>query len=175
MPNVFDEKGLQLASRDEWVTYFTNAYQAIYGSDINLASDTPDGQMMNIQIQAILDVQELIMAVYNSFAVHNAIGVTLDQRVAINGIERQGGTYTVTPITVVTSDSVNLYGLDQSDQDVYTVADNAGNKWELQATQISVPIGTSVFNFQAALPGAQLTIPNTITIQFSVVLGVVSV
>jgi hypothetical protein len=49
----------------------------------------------------------------------NAVGVVLDQRVAINGIQRQAGTYTVTPITVVTSQSVNLYGLDQDVQPVY--------------------------------------------------------
>lgn len=175
MPNSITALGLTLATRQELIDNFTAQYQIIYGDDINLGSDTPDGQMMNIYVQAILDVQDLLMTIYNGFDPDNAIGNVLDQRVAINGIQRQAGTYTVTPITIVTSASVNLYGLDQTANQVYTVADNAGNLWQLQTTQLGVSAGTNVFNFQAAIPGAELTIPNTITVQVTIVLGVVSV
>lgn len=175
MPNSLTSTGLTLATKQELIDNFTAQYQQIYGSDINLGSDTPDGQMMNIYVQAILDVQDLLMQIYNSFDPDNAIGNVLDQRVSINGIQRQGATYTVTPITVVTSQSVNFYGLDQTAQQVYTVSDNANNLWQLQTTQLGVAAGTHVFNFQAAVPGAQLTIPNTITVQVTVVLGVTSV
>lgn len=175
MPNILDAQGLQTATRDELVAYFTTALQAIYGSDINLDSSTPDGQWMNIMIQAILDLEDLLVQIYNTFDPDNAIGNILDQRVAINGIQRQAGTFTITNISIVTSQSVNLYGLDQTIQDVYTVADNAGNQWQLQTTQLGVSIGTNVFAFQAAVPGAQLTIPNTIDIPVTIVLGVTSI
>lgn len=175
MPNLLDANGLQTATRAELVAYFTNQYQMIYGPDINLQSDSPDGQMMNIFIQAILDVQDLITQVYNMQDPDNAIGVILDQRVAINGIQRQAGTFTITNITVITSQSVNLYGLDQTAQPVYTVSDNAGNLWQMQTTHVGVAIGSNVFSFQAAVPGAQLTTPNTINIPVTVVIGVVSV
>lgn len=175
MPNVLNSLGLQVMTRDEWIAYYTSKYQAIYGPDIDLSSSTPDGQMMNIQVQTILDLQDLLVQVYNSFDPDNAVGVVLDQRVAINGIVRQGGTYTVTPITVVTSQSVNLYGLDQSAQEVYTVSDNSGNKWFLIDSQIGILPGTHSFNFRAATPGANITIPNTITTQVTIVLGVTSV
>jgi len=173
--NALTANGLTFMTRSDWVTYFTTKYQQIYGADINLASDTPDGQMMNIFIQAILDVQDLLQQVYSTFDPDNAIGNVLDQRVAINGIQRQAGTNTVTPVTLVTSASVNLYGLDQTVQPVYTVADSAGNQWQLQQTQLGVSIGTNVFNFQAANTGAVLTVPNTITIPVTVVLGVTSI
>lgn len=175
MPNILDANGLQVSSRDELVAYFTQQYQLIYGNDINLASDTPDGQMMNIFIQSILDLEDLLVQIYNTFDPDNAIGVVLDQRVAINGIQRQAGTYTITPITVVTSQSVNLYGLDQDAQEIYTVADNAGNRWELTTSQLGIGPGTSVLSFRAAIPGAQLTTPNTINVPVTIVLGVVSV
>jgi hypothetical protein len=175
MPNSISATGLTTATRDELVTYFTNAYQAIYGPDINLASDTPDGQLMNIIIQAILDLEDLSMQVYNTFDPDNAIGVILDQRVAINGIQRQAGTFTTTNITLVTSQSVNLYGLDQTIQPVFTVADAAGNQWQLIASQLGVTAGTHVYLFQAAEPGQVLTIPNTITIPVTIVLGVTSI
>lgn len=175
MPNSLTATGLQTATRDELLAFYTLQYQTIYGPDIDLSSNTPDGQMMNIQIQAVLDLLDLLSQVYNSFDPDNAIGVVLDQRVTINGIERQGGTYTVTPITLVVIQSINLYGLDQTAQPIYTVADNAGNNYQLEATQIAVAPGTHSFNFRAATPGAQLTIPNTITVPVTIVLGVSSV
>ncbi len=175
MPNLLDATGLQTATRAELVAYFTTKYQEIYGPDINLASNTPDGQMLNIFVQSILDLEDLLVQVYNMFDPDNAVGVVLDQRVAINGIQRQAGTFTVTPVTVVNSGSVNLYGLDQTIQPVYTVSDNAGNLWQLQDTQLGLAAGTHSLSFQAAVPGAQLTIPNTITTQVTIVLGVTTV
>ena len=175
MPNILDGNGLQTQTQQELLSYFTSQYQAIYGADINLDSSTPDGQMMNIFIQVILDLEDLLVQIYNSFDPDNAIGVVLDQRVAINGIQRQGGTYTVTPVTLVLTQSVNLYGLDQTSQLPYTVADNAGNQWILLTTELGVGPGTVSYNFRAATPGANLTIPNTITVPVTIVLGVASV
>ena len=113
MPNSLTSTGLTIASQAELVANFTAAMQAIYGSDINLASNTPDAQMMMEFIQAVLDLEDLVVTLYNFFDPDQAIGVVLDQRVAINGIQRQAGTYTVTNITLVNSQAVNLYGLDQ--------------------------------------------------------------
>lgn len=175
MPNVLDANGLQTATRAELVAYFTTQFQAIYGADINLDSDSPDGQLMNIMIQAILDGSDLLVQIYNTFDPDNAIGKVLDQRVSINGIQRQAGTFTVTPITIVNSQSLNLYGLDQTIQPVYTVADNAGNQWQLQVTQLGLAAGTHVLNFQAAVPGAQLTTPNTINVPVTIILGITSI
>lgn len=175
MPNALTATGLQTATRDELVTYFTNQFQTIYGADVNLESDTPDGQLMNIFIQQVLDLQDLLVQIYNTFDPDNAIGVVLDQRVAINGIQRQAGTYTITPISLVNSTSVNLYGLDQDVEDPYTISDNEGNRWLLMVTQLGLAAGTHTLDFRAELPGEQLTIPNTITVPVTVVLGVTSV
>lgn len=175
MPNSFGPLGLTTDTQQELVANFTAQFKAIYEADINLSSDTPDGQLMNIFIQSVLDLQDLLTQIYNSLDPDNAIGVVLDQRVAINGIQRQAGTFTVTNITLVTNQSVNLFGLDQTDQPIYTVSDNAGNLWELQTTQLGVSIGTNVFSFQASIPGAIVTTPNTITVPYTIVLGVVSI
>lgn len=175
MPNLIDSTGIQTKSYSELVSYFTSQYQSIYGADINLSSNSPDGQMMNIFIQAIMDTQDLLVQVFNSFDPDNAIGTVLDQRVSINGIQRIAGTYTVTNITVVTSQSCTLYGLDQNTNPVYTVADNAGNQWQLQATQYPSAAGTYIYSFQSATVGANYTVPNTITTPVTIVLGVTSV
>lgn len=175
MPNIIDANGLTVNTQAELLAYFTTAFQTIYGADINLGSDTPDGQLINIFIQAILDNEDLLTQIYSQFDPDNAIGVTLDQRVAINGIQRQAGTFTVTNVTLVTSQSLNLYGLDQDVQPIYTVSDSEGNQWQLITTELGISPGTSVFAFQAANPGAVLTVPNTIIIPVTIVLGVTSI
>lgn len=175
MPNLIDADGLQTKTQSDYITEFTAAFESIYGADINLDQDTPDGQMMMIFIQATLDVLDLLTQVYNMMDPDNAIGNVLDQRVAINGIQRQAGTYTITNVTVVNSQSVNLYGLDQEVQDIYTVSDNAGTEWKLQTTQLGLSAGTHVLAFRAADPGETLTTPNTITVPVTIVLGVDSV
>lgn len=175
MPNQITADGLETKTQAEYIAEFQAAFESFYGSDINLDSDTPDGQMMMVFIQAVLDVLDLLTQVYSSFDPDNAIGVTLDQRCAINGIQRQGGTYTVTDVTVVVSQALTLYGLDQADNPVYTVADNEGNEWELIETQTPSGAGSYVYSFRSKVIGAVLTVPNTITVSVTIVLGVTSV
>jgi len=175
MPNLIDATGLQTATRAELIAQYTAAFQAIYGSDINLDSDSPDGQAINLFIQSVLDLEDLLTQIYNSFDPDNAIGAVLDQRVAINGIQRQAGTYTITNVTLVIAQALNLYGLDQEGQEIFTVADNAGNHWQLIASQTIATPGTYVYAFKAATPGANLTIPNTITVPVTIILGVTSI
>jgi hypothetical protein len=175
MANSFGSAGLVTATQAELVAQYTTAFQTIYGTDINLGAETPDGQMMMIFIQSVLDLEELLTQIYTSFDPDNAIGTVLDQRVAINGIQREGGTYTITNITLITSQSLNFYGIDQTAKPVYTVADAAGNQWELQTTELGVSAGTHVFSFQAATTGALMPIPNTINIPVTVLLGVTSI
>lgn len=175
MPNSIGPTGITVQTQQELIDYFSNAYRSIYGSDINLDPDTPDGQWMMVQIQAIQDLQDLLVQIYNTFDPDNAIGVVLDQRVAINGIQRQAGTRTVTNVTVVTTQAVTLYGVDQATNTPYTVADNEGNQWNLMETINLSVSGTYVLAFQAVVPGAVLTVPNTITVPVTIVLGVSSV
>lgn len=118
---------------------------------------------------------DLIVDVYNSFDPDNASGRVLDSRIKFNGLERKGGTFTVTAITVVTSDSVILYGLDQADEDVFTVADDQGNEFQLAETTSLSVAGTYNLIFQAAESGKVEVLPDTITNAVTVVLGVVSV
>lgn len=175
MPNSISASGLTTATYAELQATFTTAFQAIYGSDIILTSDSPDGQMMNIFIQAVLDNLDLITQVYNGFDPDAAIGIILDSRVAYNGIQRLAGTSTVTNLTIVTSKSLTLPGLNQTTLPAYTVSDNAGTQWVLQSSQSPVAPGTYIYSFQAVNPGATLTIQNTITVPVTVILGVSSI
>lgn len=175
MPNSLGPTGLTTQTQAEQLAGLTATYQQLYGADINIDSDTPDGGQINTYIQANLDNLDLLTQIYNSFNPQNAVGVILDQRCAINGVIRKAGTFTITNVTITTTQSVNLFGLDQSAQAIFTVSDTAGNQWQLITSQLGVSIGTNVFAFQAANAGALITTPNTITIQVTIILGVASV
>lgn len=175
MPDSLGPNGLQLKTRDELTQELTLQMQTIYGTDVNLAPDTPDGQMLGIYVQGSIDVRDLLRRIYNSFDPDSAFGRVLDQRVAINGVERQGGTRTLTNITVVTSQALNLYGVDQDVQQVFRVQDNEGTQFELIQTYNAPGAGSYSLAFRAVVPGEVLTMPNTLTIPVSIVLGVVSV
>ncbi len=174
MPNSIGATGLTVNTQAELISYYSTAFRSIYGNDINLDPDSPDGQMMMVFVQSVLDLQDLLVQIYNQFDPDNAIGAVLDQRVAINGIQRQAGTHTISNITVVTSQSLTLYGIDQATNSVYIIADNEGNQWELLET-IDLSAGSTVLAFRAVVPGAVLSAPNTIQVPVTIVLGVTSV
>lgn len=175
MPNSLNENGLQVVTQNEVVEDLTNDFKTIYGEDINVESNSPDGQMINIFAQMIEDLYELVSQVYTSFDPDQAIGTVLDQRCAINGIQRKAGTYTYVDIDVVADRNLTLQGLDTNAvEDAYTVSDAEGNQFALANTS-SVGVGSSSLRFRAVNVGAVEVLPNTITTPVTVILGVLSV
>jgi len=179
MPNQVTAAGLQTKTISEIVAFLTAALKTIYGADINVEPDSPDGQLINIIAQLAVDNLEFQTQIYNTFDPDQAPGVILDQRVALNGIQRLGGTYTLTPITIVTDRALSLAGLDSEidnpDGTGYTVQDDEGNKFILASSQVIPSAGTYSYSFRAQNPGAVETVPNTITTPVTIILGVVSV
>ena len=111
MADSIDSNGLQVKTANEITSDLKTGFKTIYGADINLDSNTPDGQLVGIMAQIAVDLRELLVAINNSFDPDQAQGVLLDQRCAINNVVRQGGTYTVQPIDVTVSTTTTLSGL----------------------------------------------------------------
>ena len=178
MTDVINSNGLQVSSNTELVSQLTSDFQEIYGSDINIDQNSPDGQMINIFAQGGTDIRELLVQLYNSFDPDNCSGRLLDERCAINNIFRKAGTFTTVVITLVTDRSVTLQGVDSNYNDPsatgYTIQDNAGNQFVLVNTQ-TFATGTHTALFRAKEIGAVETSIGTITTPVTIVLGVVSV
>lgn len=175
MPNSFDKNGLQTLTQTEIVDNLTQDFKEIYGEDINVESNSPDGQAINIFAQMLEDQYELLSQVNASFDPDQAIGTVLDQRCAINGIQRKGGTYTYVTIEVEADRSVTLDGIDRvAPEQAYTVSDNEGNLFVLSATS-PINSGTSQLVFRALNVGNVEVLPNTITTPVTIILGVLSV
>lgn len=175
MANSLSAVGLTVDSQTEIVDALTLAMQEIYGSDINVDPNSPDGQLINIYAQVASDILELLVDVYETFSVTGAYGTILDQRVAINGITRREGTYTTTPVLVTVNQAITLYGLDQTVNDPFTVSDNAGNQFILATTHVFSASGFASLIFRAADIGLVEVTANSITNQVTTVLGVVSI
>lgn len=64
------------------------SYQAIFGQDVYLDPDSQDGQWLAVIANAINDVNQQAIALYNSFSPTFAVGAGLSSLVKINAIRR---------------------------------------------------------------------------------------
>jgi len=177
--NTLDANGLTIEGLSDIVANLTTGMQSIYGSDINVDSNSPDGQLINLIAQTKIDILQLINSIYEQFNPDNAIGINQDYLYAINNIKRIGATYTYQNIQITTDRALNLDGLNSDannpDGAGYTVSDNLGNQFILLDSQTIAGAGTYNFSFRAKNLGAIQTIPNTITTPISIVLGITAI
>lgn len=178
MPDEINETGLQTKTLNEIILDLETGFKEIYGVDINIDQNSPDGQLINIFAQSGIDIRELLTGVYNSYNPDRAVGIQLDERVLINNIDRKGGSYTIQPIVIVVDRTLDLKGLDANFNlatgDGYTIQDNSGNEFILIDSS-TLTSGTHTKNFRAKNIGLVETTVATITTPVTIVLGVVSV
>lgn len=179
MPNVLDANGLQVASVTEITQNLVVGFQGIYGADISVDPNSPDGQMIGIFAQNSSDILRLLVQVYNSFSIDSCFGITLDARCAISGVARKQGTYTLAMVAVTVSQALNLLGAgtDPSNPvpNAFTVADDASNQYVLISSASFGSAGTTSLQFRSVVIGQIQTTPNTIQTIFTVQQGVSSV
>lgn len=167
MPTSLTANGLVVAGTAEIVTNITTAMQNVYGPGINIGPTSPDGQAINIFAQVVSDTLQTLVQTYNSFAPDSAFGTVLDQRVALSGIIRVQGTYTLAYVLVTATAAVSIPGQDvlvsNPNAQVFTVADTAGNQYQLQTSYSFSGAGSQSLAFVCVTLGQIQTTPNTIT------------
>lgn len=181
MPNELTSSGLTTATLQEVIDQIKNGTATypgmfqIYGPNINVEPNSPDGQLINLMAQVAIDLEELAAQINAGFDPDQAVGRVLDMRCAINGVVRRAGTYTIQPITVTTNRAVTLPGLDTSPTSPFTVSDSAGNRFVLVNAYSFGAAGSASLTFRAEKLGEVLTTTNTINQIVTVTLGVTSV
>lgn len=175
MVSTLDSTGLTIEAKLNIIQDIVTALQGIYGSDINVDSNSPDGQLINIFAQADEDLLELLLDAYNSCAVPTSYGARLDQLVALNGIQRKQGTNTLAQVVVTATAAVTAPGLNQTAVTPFTVADNAGNQFQLLTSHVFGSAGSATLTFQAVTIGQIQTTANTITNIVTATLGISTV
>lgn len=176
--NYFSQTGLVTQSLEEIITEITGKYQEIYGNDINIDQNTPDGQMINLLAQMKKDILDLLVQYNSNIDVDQVQGIAQQILYKLNGLEIKSYTYSYVNVKITTSGPTNLQGLDNnidnSDGTGYTVQDTNGNRWIL-ANSVTNLNGTDEFPFRAAELGEIQCLPNTVTLPETIVSGVVSV
>lgn len=72
---------------------FVSGLKGIYGDDILVDADDPDGELAGILAQMRADIEGVILAIYQANDPDNATGVWLEQKVAYAGLERREASY----------------------------------------------------------------------------------
>lgn len=92
----------------------SDGFKRIYGDDINLDADSPDGQMIGLFSQEIDNINQAIAMIVQMMDPYKATGSWLEQRAMYAGVVRRGADYsyideaifTGTPNITVPKDSV---------------------------------------------------------------------
>ncbi|AMG65497.1 baseplate J/gp47 family protein [Providencia stuartii] len=80
----------------------TEGFKRIYGDDINLDADSPDGQMIGLFSQEIDNINQAIALIAQMLDPYKAIGSWLEQRAMYAGIVRRGAYYSYLNEVVIT-------------------------------------------------------------------------
>ena len=176
--NYFSQTGIVTQSLDAIITEITGKYQEIYGNDINIDQNTPDGQMIHLLAQMKKDILDLLVQYNSNIDVDQVQGIAQQILYKLNGLEIKSYTYSYVNVQITTNSPTNLQGLDQNINSAegtgYTVQDTNGNRWIL-ANSVSNLNGTGEYPFRAADLGGIQCLPNTVTLPETIVGGVVSV
>lgn len=176
--NYIGENGLVTQSLEEIKTDLENKFKAIYGNDINLEQNSPDGQLINILAQEKKDTLDLITQLYNNIDVDAVYGLPQQVLYKLNGISINAYTFSFVYVNVTVTESVTLSGLDDNigniDGTGYTVRDTNGNRYILTTT-VNLTAGTHLLNFRAAELGSVTSLANTVTVMETILKGVSAV
>lgn len=167
MKPEFTPGGVSIQTFQEIFDELAAGYRAIYGEDINLAPESPDGQRVGIEAEARYDVQQFALAMYRNLDPDFAQGEALNVLIKWAGLERRPGTRSQVDATVTTDRPLTL----PAD---YTVQDDLGQQW-ITGSPVSVPAGSSTVTLYSREFGAVEAEPGTVTEPVTIVLGVAGI
>ena len=163
----FTPEGIQVQTFQEIFDELAAGYRAIYGEDINLDPDSPDGQRVAIEAQLVLDSQSFGALEYNQRDPDFALGQSLNSIIKLSGITRRPATRSQVDV-VVTTDRPLTLPLD------YAVEDDLGQSWTT-LNAISILAGGTTVTLFAENFGTVEADPDTVVNPVTVVIGVESV
>jgi uncharacterized phage protein gp47/JayE len=143
---------------DERLDTLTADAKTIFGSDINIDSDTMDGQHLGLFAERIASLDELAELVWQSFDPDSATGISLSRLVKLNGIERSLGAFSV--VTLQLTGSANVLIPARS-----IVSNNSGSVVVYTKTDVRLDsVGVGEVQAQPLLMGAISAAADTLTV-----------
>ncbi len=142
-------------------------YKVIYGNDITVDQESPDGQRIGIEARERLDMQGLALAIYNSLDPDLAVGTSLNRILKLSGLFLRPTARSQVDVEI---DAANVLSLESG----YTVRDALGQNW-ITTDLNNLVGGVNVVTLFAEDFGQVEADPNTVNQPVTIVLGVNSV
>lgn len=149
--------GFKLTRLDERFVQLQQAMRIIFGDDINVDPNSPDGQTIGIFAESINNLEQLAEQVYQSFNPNTAIGAALSRLVMLNAIQRTPGAFSTAVLTLT-----GTYGTLVPAGSLVKSADDS-TTWKTVGDATIGLGGTVDIEAQASEFGALLASANTIT------------
>lgn len=150
-----DGTGMHIPLYQEIVDKLVEDMKQIFGDDIYLEADSQDYQQISIFARMIYDSYNLALLAYNNRTPKDAIGIGLDNIVALAGIQRKPATASTVVLTITGVDGTKISNGE--------VSDDNGNYWELPDEVIIPPNGIIDVTAKSKEKGNVFALPNTIT------------
>ena len=164
---IIDANGFKAESFTEILTRLSNGLKNIYGQDINLDQDSPDGQQLGIQANIISDFQDLALYIYNSMDPDLADGANFDKLLKLLARTRLPSSRSTVDIEMVLNKTVSIPAS-------YTIKDLNNQNWIIGTAQ-TLDAGTHLVSFYSEDWGNITAEPNTINEQITILTEVVSI
>ncbi len=121
--------GYEAERLDTIIARLQEGFRWIYGNDINVDPDSPDGQLIGLIAQIKADLEELGTDIHRQLDPDYASGAWLEQRVAYAGLTRRRASYSyLRNVTLTgTPDALIPAG--------YVVSDPNRCRWQLRVTR----------------------------------------
>ena len=164
---IIDANGFKAESFTEILTRLSNGLKNIYGQDINLDQDSPDGQQLGIQANIISDFQDLALYIYNSMDPDLADGASFDKLLKLLARTRLPSSRSTVDIEMVLNKTVSIPAS-------YTIKDLNNQNWIIGTAQ-TLDAGTHLVSFYSEDWGNITAEPNTINEEVTILTEVVSI
>lgn len=131
---TIDANGITAPSYADILAFVQAKYQAIYGADVYLGSDSQDGQFIGVIAQGFNDINGVCLQIYSSFSPATGTGAALSSNVKINGLQREVATYSSCPVVIGGQANTTITN--------GVVTDQSNNRWDLPSSVVIPSAGT---------------------------------
>lgn len=163
----FDNNGLQVDTFRDLFQSLSDGYKAIYGQDIDLDQESPDGQRVAIEAQARTDIEAALQWLYSQMDPDFNTGDMQQIIAKLHGLYLRPGSRSQRDLKVTTDRPVLLYS-------GYKIRDQANQVWFVRQ-DITVPAGTTTVTFFAQNFGKVTGLISDTFIQITPELGILSI
>ncbi|CNI84048.1 baseplate J/gp47 family protein [Yersinia enterocolitica] len=137
----FNNNGLEIDTFRDLFQTLSDAYKDIYGQDINLDQESPDGQRVAIEAQARTDIEASLQWLYSQMDPDFNTGDMQQIIAKLHGLYLRPGSRSQRDLNVTTDRPVFLYS-------GYKIRDQSNQVWFVRQN-VTIPAGTTTVTFFA--------------------------